>query len=62
MAEPKFPLTHDHTEVKIRPHAAYAKVILKDADGKFWQFEGASFYFDMAQVEPPSDAASESAK
>lgn len=48
--EPQLPVVYDHAEVKIRPHAVYADVILKDAAGRFWKFSGASFYFDLEQV------------
>ena len=54
MSEPKRPVVHDHTEIKVRQHAVYADVILKDADGKFWKFSGAAFYYDMEPVSPLS--------
>ena len=53
MANPAPPLTHDHTEVKVRQHAVYADVIMMDAKGRFWKFSAASFYFDLKPVEAP---------
>ncbi len=44
---PVKPLVHDHTEVRVKEQAIYAKVVMRDADGNFWSFTGATFYFDM---------------
>ena len=50
----KKPVTYERTDLKIREHAVYATIILKDANGELWQFEGASFYYDLRPHDPPT--------
>ncbi len=51
MSHPKAPVVYERTDMKIREHAVYATVVLKDADGKLWSFTGASFYFDLKPLD-----------